>query len=256
LAGCQQEGTAEKVGKKVDQAAESAGKKVEKAGEAVVEKVEKTGDYMDDPAITAKVKAEILSDPLLKVSQISGRRLTKATEESKRTEAELRSIGAGLRETGEASALPDDKRDGRRIIGAALDQVIAKWLLLCWQNMRMTLVAHTNFLISPILALLLCMPKYVAGTMTLGDVIQAAAAFVLVQSAFNWITDSYVSIAEWTSSANRVGIPACCDRSNRAPEIAVSVPQSIEVPPNVEATPIVSPFSKTLSYSSNLALLM
>ena len=71
LAGCQQEGTAEKVGKKVDQAAESAGKKVEKAGEAVVEKVEKTGDYMDDPAITAKVKAEILSDPLLKVSQIN-----------------------------------------------------------------------------------------------------------------------------------------------------------------------------------------
>jgi hyperosmotically inducible protein len=71
LAGCQQEGTAEKAGKKVDQAAESAGKKIEKAGEAVVEKVEKAGDYMDDSAITAKVKAEILSDPLLKVSQIS-----------------------------------------------------------------------------------------------------------------------------------------------------------------------------------------
>jgi hyperosmotically inducible periplasmic protein len=71
LAGCQQEGTAEKAGKKVDQAAESAGKKVEKAGEAVVEKVEKAGEYLDDSAITAKVKAEILSDPLLKVSQIS-----------------------------------------------------------------------------------------------------------------------------------------------------------------------------------------
>jgi hyperosmotically inducible protein len=71
LAGCQQEGTAEKAGKKVDQAAESAGKKVEKAGEAVVEKVEKAGDYLDDSAITAKVKAEILSDPLLKVSQIN-----------------------------------------------------------------------------------------------------------------------------------------------------------------------------------------
>jgi len=70
LAGCQQEGTAEKAGKKVDQAA-SAGQKVEKAGEAVVEKAEKAGEYMDDSAITAKVKAEILSDPLLKVSQIS-----------------------------------------------------------------------------------------------------------------------------------------------------------------------------------------
>jgi hyperosmotically inducible protein len=41
LAGCQQEGTAEKAGKKVDQAAESAGKKIEKAGEAVAEKVDK-----------------------------------------------------------------------------------------------------------------------------------------------------------------------------------------------------------------------
>ena len=71
LAGCQQEGTAEKAEKKVDQAAESAGKKIEEAGGAVVEKVEKAGDYMDDSAITAKVKAEILSDPLLKVSQIS-----------------------------------------------------------------------------------------------------------------------------------------------------------------------------------------
>ena len=71
LAGCQQEGTAEKAGQKIDQSAESAGKKVEKAGEAVVEKVEKTGEYMEDSAITAKIKAEILSDPLLKVSQIN-----------------------------------------------------------------------------------------------------------------------------------------------------------------------------------------
>jgi hyperosmotically inducible protein len=71
LAGCQQEGTAEKAGQKIDQATESASKKVEKAGEAVVEKVEKAGDYMDDSAITAKIKAEILSDPLLKASQIN-----------------------------------------------------------------------------------------------------------------------------------------------------------------------------------------
>jgi hyperosmotically inducible protein len=71
LAGCQKEGTAEKAGQKIDKATESAGKKVEKVGEAVVEKVEKTGEYMEDSAITAKIKAEILSDPLLKVSQIN-----------------------------------------------------------------------------------------------------------------------------------------------------------------------------------------
>jgi putative ATP-binding cassette transporter len=35
-------------------------------------------------------------------------------------------------------------------------------------------------------------------------VVQAAAAFVVVQSAFNWFTDNYAGLAEWASSANRV----------------------------------------------------
>jgi hyperosmotically inducible periplasmic protein len=71
MAGCQQEGTAEKAGQKVDQTAEKAGKKIEEAKEAVVEKTAKVEEYMDDSAITAKIKAEILGDPLLKVSQIN-----------------------------------------------------------------------------------------------------------------------------------------------------------------------------------------
>jgi hyperosmotically inducible protein len=38
---------------------------------ALGEKAKRAGEYMDDAAITAKIKAEILSDPLLKVSQIN-----------------------------------------------------------------------------------------------------------------------------------------------------------------------------------------
>jgi len=71
LAGCQAEGTAEKAGQKIDKAAESAGQTIEKTGEAVAQKAEKAGEYMDDAAITARIKAQILSDPLLKVSQIN-----------------------------------------------------------------------------------------------------------------------------------------------------------------------------------------
>jgi hyperosmotically inducible periplasmic protein len=44
LASCQQKGTAEKAGQKIDQATESAGQKIEDAGEAVVEKVKKNRD--------------------------------------------------------------------------------------------------------------------------------------------------------------------------------------------------------------------
>ena len=40
--------------------------------------------------------------------------------------------------------------------------------------------------------------------MTLGEVMQAASAFTIVQAAFNWLVDNYPQIAEWTASARRV----------------------------------------------------
>jgi hyperosmotically inducible periplasmic protein len=60
FAGCEQQGPAEKAGQQMDE-----------AGKAVGEKVEKAGEYLDDAAITAKVKGDILSDPLLKVLEIN-----------------------------------------------------------------------------------------------------------------------------------------------------------------------------------------
>ncbi len=133
-----------------------------------------------------------------------GRHLMRVLGESKRAEADLRAIGAHLRESGEGSAHPDARRDGRQVIGEALAKVIAQWRALCWQLMRMTLVSQTNLLLTPVIGLLLCMPKYLVGLMSLGEVVQAAAAFTIVQAAFNWITDSYARLAEWRSSANRV----------------------------------------------------
>lgn len=70
LAACQNEGPAEKAGKTVDKTTEKIGDKMESAGDAVVKGVENAGGYMDDTAITAKVKADILKDPLLKAFEI------------------------------------------------------------------------------------------------------------------------------------------------------------------------------------------
>jgi vitamin B12/bleomycin/antimicrobial peptide transport system ATP-binding/permease protein len=125
-------------------------------------------------------------------------------EENKRTEAELRSIGTHLRESGEGKALPDGRKDGRHAVGAALKAVIAVWRIYCWQLMRLTLITYTSLLVTPVIGLLLCTPKYLEGTMTLGEVVQAAAAFVVVQGAFSWFTDNYARLAEWAASANRV----------------------------------------------------
>ena len=131
-------------------------------------------------------------------------RLTRVIEENKRMEAELRAIGTHVRETREGKVVQEAGINDRHAVGAALKAVIAIWRIYCWQLMRMTLITYTGLLVTPIVGLLLCLPKYLGGTMTLGEVVQASAAFVVVQTAFNWFTDNYAKLAEWTASANRV----------------------------------------------------
>lgn len=133
-----------------------------------------------------------------------GRRLTETIENNKAAEAYLREAGSKLRVGGEGTSLPRNSSDGRKAVAVALDSVVARWRALCWQIMRMTVVSHTNVLVAPSVGALLCAPKYLAGAMTLGDMVQAAAAFVVVQGAFNWFADNYGRLAEWSSSASRV----------------------------------------------------
>jgi hyperosmotically inducible protein len=71
LVTAQAEWTAEKAGQQIDRAAD----KVEQAGTDIKDSAsrtaESTGEYMDDSAITAKVKWAILRDPELKTLEIS-----------------------------------------------------------------------------------------------------------------------------------------------------------------------------------------
>jgi len=61
-------------------------------------------------------------------------------------------------------------------------------------------------LFAPVFGWFLCVPKYLAGSMTLGELTQASAAFVAVQVAFNWLVDNYQRLSEWRSAADRVAV--------------------------------------------------
>ena len=65
------EGPAEKAGQQIDLKAEQAGQKMGDIKESASDKASSAGEYMDDSAITAKIKLAILRDPALKVFQIS-----------------------------------------------------------------------------------------------------------------------------------------------------------------------------------------
>jgi len=70
IVACEKPGTGEVVGKKVDETTEKAGDKLDQAAAAGSEKGEQTADFVDDAAITAKVKSAILAETGLRVLQV------------------------------------------------------------------------------------------------------------------------------------------------------------------------------------------
>jgi len=138
------------------------------------------------------------------IMAVAGKGYVPASEAKAQSEAELRYSLTRLRENGEAIALIDGERQEKENLHAILGDVLSRWREICRQFMRTTVVAQSSFLLAPVIPLVLSAPKYLAGTMTLGEVVQVSAAFVIVQTAFNWIVDNYPRIADWTASARRV----------------------------------------------------
>jgi len=143
----------------------------------------------------------IAYSPLLAIGiWLTAGRLTRVIEENKRTEAELRAIGTHVRESGEGKALVDTRMNGRHAVGAALKGVIGVWRIYCWQLMRMTLVTYSGLLITRVVGLLLCLPKFLADAMSLGERGPGRGRI----RRLNWFTDNYAKFSEWAASANRV----------------------------------------------------
>ncbi len=132
-----------------------------------------------------------------------GHHLTGIIERMNQSEAEFRAAADTFREGDNAEAKVSDA-DSRENVQLKLQAVLLWWREFLWQLVRTTFVSHANFLFAPVVAWFLCAPKYLTGAMTLGELTQAAAAFVVVQGAFNWLVDNFQRVADWRSSAHRV----------------------------------------------------
>jgi vitamin B12/bleomycin/antimicrobial peptide transport system ATP-binding/permease protein len=132
-----------------------------------------------------------------------GRRFVTVSENKNQSEAELRYLLTRLRENGESIALIQGEEEERAGVARALRKVLRTWRDICFQTMKTTMVSQTSSFIAPVLPVILCAPKFLDSTMSLGQVMQAASAFTIVQAAFNWLVDNYPKLADWTASARR-----------------------------------------------------
>ena len=133
-----------------------------------------------------------------------GRSFVQISEDKNQAEAEFRYTLTRVRENGESIALLGGEQEERDGIDRTFGNVLRQWARLAGQHMRTTLVSQGSSLIAPVVPLLLCAPKFLDGSMSLGQVMQAASAFTIVQSAFGWLVDNYPRLADWTACARRI----------------------------------------------------
>src|SRR5690349_9130371 len=150
--------------------------------------------------IAAVIYAAIASGSIMTI----GRRFVQVSEDKNQAEAEFRYTLTRVRENGESIALLGGEDEERAGIDKNFTNVLRQWARLAGQHMRTTLVSQGSSLIAPVVPILLCAPKFLDGSMTLGQVMQAASAFTIVQTAFGWLVDNYPRLADWNACARRI----------------------------------------------------
>ncbi|AUW40578.1 ABC transporter ATP-binding protein/permease [Rhizobium leguminosarum] len=150
--------------------------------------------------ITAVLYAAITSSSMT----VIGRHFVRVSEAKNQAEAEFRYTLTHVRENGESIALLGGEEEERNDLDKTFANVLRQWALLAGQHMRTALVSQGSSLFAPVVPVLLCAPKFLEGSMTLGQVMQAASAFAIVQSAFGWLVDNYPRLADWNACARRI----------------------------------------------------
>jgi len=150
--------------------------------------------------VTAVIYAAITSTSMFFI----GRHFVELSEQKNQTEAEFRYVLTRVRENGESIALLGGEEEENAGIDRTFAGVLSRWARLTGQHMRTTLVSQGSSLFAPVVPVLLCAPKFLDGSMSLGQVMQAASAFALVQGAFGWLVDNYPRLADWNASARRI----------------------------------------------------
>jgi vitamin B12/bleomycin/antimicrobial peptide transport system ATP-binding/permease protein len=138
------------------------------------------------------------------VMYLLGRRLVETVESKAAGEAQLRYELTRVKDNAETIALIGGDEDEKARLDHTFTDLMKRWLgVITWQG-RMMWLNGSALVLAPVIPLLLGAPKYLAGEMSLGSLMQAATAFSQVSIALTWLADNAMRLSDWFASSNRV----------------------------------------------------
>jgi putative ATP-binding cassette transporter len=133
-----------------------------------------------------------------------GKPLVNAVARRNEAEALLRFELTKVREHAARVAAQDGGPPARRSVAEVYRLVLERSLIMVRYHVRLTWITNGNGVLLPVAAVALATPKYLAGEMSLGDLVSLGPAFQQVQVAMAWLVDNFRQLALWYASAGRV----------------------------------------------------
>lgn len=133
-----------------------------------------------------------------------GRPLTQATDNRQTVEANFRFGLVNARENSLAISLVHGEHTERGRFYELFNDIISAWQrqTTAWSHILMFTSGHSVLLMA--FPILVSSPRFIAGSISLGGLMQSAQAFQQMASALSWPVDNMAKIAEWRASVERV----------------------------------------------------
>ena len=133
-----------------------------------------------------------------------GRPLIRLNAERYAREADFRFAVVRIHESAEAIALHGGETDERRAMHGSMGRVISLGRQLANGLARLTWVTSGYGWLALVVPVLVALPGYIRGDLSLGGLMMVVGAFNQVQTALRWFVDNFSSIADWRATLFRV----------------------------------------------------
>ena len=135
---------------------------------------------------------------------IVGWPLIRAADRRQTAEANFRFGLVHVRENAEAIALVHGELDERNRLNTLFSGIRSSWDRQSYAMGRLFLFTSGYSVLSTAVPVLVAAPRFIAGTITLGALMQTAQAFQQLAAALSWPIDNLQKVAEWRASVERV----------------------------------------------------
>ena len=138
------------------------------------------------------------------LTHLIGRPLSLLNFRQQRVEADFRYALMRVRENVESIALYSGEQEEEVTLRERFAGVIENWYQIMRRTKLLNSLVNGYAQVAVIFPIVVAAPRYFAGAMQLGGLMQTVGAFAQVQGSMSWFVDSYAQIAQWRAIVERL----------------------------------------------------